>query len=746
MKYIKRSYGSKPRPFLDSSLLAFLEIPSRDCAASGDRLQCGNNNEDEAMKLRTALLACLLLTAIELHGQDFSKVPGVAIGAQLPPPEKCYLSSASLVVLPDGGYAACHDLFGKNSNDRVSGTTKVYYSADKGAHWTLQATVADMHQGGLFYHDALYLFGYTKGGGNIAIRKSTDNGLTWTTAADSKTGLLRAGRFGGTPGGAVVHGGRIWVASNNTVMSAPADSDLLDAANWSWAAPIKQNPEWLGGKWTFWSEGQVVASPQTGVVLMPKTDGLPYVGTIKAVSPDKLSFDPDADFAAVPGAEKKFGAKYDPVSKKFYILDNPVLPAHYGRTTRALTRTAAAMLSSKDLRHWDVEKIFLFTPNIDDGTWGEAFQYFSFDFDGDDLVLASRTSFPVGDYRPPRGHDSNLLTFHRIENFRAAAPEHFLSIDAERGRVLRFETTQHADAPLGEFALGRRFDGKPIDGPTGIAQDAAGDVYIAQRNGRVLRFDAFGNFLGTVESSPAPLVSKRLPLAPPPPGECVWVRSESNDWDDPMNWFYWRRPDAPGCVASFGSAIDDDATIHLERAFAVGGLRFRSAAKYAIDGSGQLFLESGEGAALVDSQLGNHDICVPVSLRSDAEFCTASGASITFSAKIDLGGKRLSVRGPGKARIGKSFEMHGGVLSLDGRAPLVFSAEAEVTLDGALQFSPPEGTELAAGKSFRLFEETDCLRSKSFRELQLPSLKDGLAWDSSKLYSEGTLTIVSKSR
>ena len=238
--------------------------------------------------------------------------------------------------------------------------------------------------------------------------------------------------------------------------------------------------------------------------------------------------------------------KYDPVSKRFYILDNPVLPAHYGRTTRALARTTAAMLSSKDLHHWNVEKIFLFTPNIDDGTWGEAFQYFNFDFDGDDLVLVSRTSFLVGDYKPPRGHDSNLLTFHRIKNFRTASPEHFFTIDADRGRVLRFESTQHADAPLGEFALGRRFDGKPLAQPTGLAQDANGDVYIGERSGRVLRFDAFGNYLGAVESSPVPLRQGRLSLAPPPTGECVWVRSDSNDWDDPMNWFYWRRPDAPG--------------------------------------------------------------------------------------------------------------------------------------------------------------------------------------------------------
>ena len=578
------------------------------------------------LKLLLPAIAYLsILPGAELHGQDFSKVPGVVIGHQLPPPDKCYLSSPSFVVLPNGGYAASHDLFGKKSNDYVSGTTKVYYSSDKGATWTLQATVMDMHQGGLFYHNALYLFGYTKGSGSIALRKSTDNGVTWTTASDSKTGLLRTGRFGGTPGGAVVHNGRIWVAANTTVMSAPVDSDLLNADSWSWGSPLRQDPQWLGGTWTFWTEGQVVASPQTGVVLMPKTNQLPYIGMIKADSPSSLAFDPETDFASVPGAEKKFGAKYDPVSKKFYILDNPVLPAHYGRTTRALTRTTAAMLSSKDLHHWDVEKIFLYTPNLDDGTWGEAFQYFNFDFDGDDLVLVSRTAFPVGGYKPPRGHDSNLLTFHRIKNFRTAAPEHFLSIDADHGRVLRFESTQHADAPLGEFALGRRFDGKPLVQPIGLAQDALGDVYIGEQSGSVLRFDAFGNYIGTVKSSPAPLGRGRLSLATFPANECSWIRSDSNDWDDPMNWFYWRRPDAPGCIASFGSAADDATTIRLKQPFAIGGLRFRSAKKYTIDGPGQLFLESDDGKSIVDLRHGSHEIHVPLTLRGDAEIRAESG-------------------------------------------------------------------------------------------------------------------------
>jgi hypothetical protein len=62
-----------------------------------------------------------------------------------------------------------------------------------------------------------------------------------------------------------------------------------------------------------------------------------------------------------------------------------------------------------------VAHIFIQSPHVD----YEAFQYFSFDFDGEDLVIASRTALQIENRKPPRGHDSNLITFHRIAGFRA---------------------------------------------------------------------------------------------------------------------------------------------------------------------------------------------------------------------------------------------------------------------------------------------------------------------------------------
>jgi hypothetical protein len=179
------------------------------------------------------------------------------------------------------------------------------------------------------------------------------------------------------------------------------------------------------------------------------------------------------------------------VSDRFWVLSNPVLPAHAdylaldGAGTRGvrpwLVRNTAAMLSSHDLVHWDVEQIFLYSANID----SEAFQYLQFDFDGDDLVVAARTAFDVGGTKPWRGHDSNLTTFHRIEDFRTAQARQVVTISGSA--VLRSELTQHDPAPLGSFARGTSFAGAPLTSATALGQAGDGDVYIAEAGGRVLR-------------------------------------------------------------------------------------------------------------------------------------------------------------------------------------------------------------------------------------------------------------------
>ncbi|MCX6896941.1 MAG: hypothetical protein NTZ16_15945, partial [Verrucomicrobia bacterium] len=316
------------------------------------------------------------------------------------------------------------------------------------------------------------------------------------------------------------------------------------------------------------TEAPIVGSPEQGVVVLPKIKDMNYTMLVRAnPNTGTATFDPLGDFVNLPGGDKKFGAAYDAVSGKFFILSNPVLPAHANDSTWGSTpnmiRNTAAVLTSRDLYNWQVEKIFLYTPNID----YEAFQYFNFDFDDTNMVIASRTAFDVKDSnKPPRGHDSNLVTFHRLPDFRHLGPTHVLQLDAANNRVLRFETTQHSNAPLGNFTLGSAFAGTNLTAPNGFAQDTnTGTVYIRETGGRILTFDPAGNFLDVVASSPvAWKTSGLLAVTQPPEGECTWSRSGSGDWTEHTNWFYWGRADTATETAVFGSAATAAATVTIE--------------------------------------------------------------------------------------------------------------------------------------------------------------------------------------
>jgi hypothetical protein len=355
---------------------------------------------------------------------DLSRVPGVVVH-RLPVPSlidrargrAIYTASPSIAVLPSGDYVITDNLFGRGSGAEKSGTTQVFRSRDRGRHWELLTVIRDMKRGSLFVHaGALYLLGFRAAPGDLLIRRSDDGGQTWTDPRDEMSGLLSRGDYGGTPNHPVIHEGRIWSAvSGRRVLSAAVESDLLRADSWTLSSRANTNSGPFG-KEAVITEAQVVASPETGVVVMPKIGGNAFTVLLRAgKSPAKLRDPRPDDWVPFPGGEKKFAAGFDPETGSFFALSNPVLPAYADSGwPPEMIRNAAALLVSRDLRDWRVATIFLETPQVD----YEAFQYLSYDIDGDDLIIASRTAFAIGDGKPPRGHDSNLTTFHRIENFR----------------------------------------------------------------------------------------------------------------------------------------------------------------------------------------------------------------------------------------------------------------------------------------------------------------------------------------
>ncbi|MCP4642733.1 MAG: exo-alpha-sialidase, partial [bacterium] len=203
--------------------------------------------------------------------------PGVVIDTS-PDFGRIYIGSPSITILPNGSYVASHDWFGPGTPMRQ---TTVLGSKDRGKTWTRLADLDGQWWSTLFVHeDDLYIIGTTARYGNVAIRRSTDGGLTWTTPDDASAGLLLDdGKYHCAPMPVVVHKGRIWRTMEDSrggggwgphfrafVMSVPVDADLLNAANWTFSNRLKFDPAWYPGERPGWLEGNVVVPPEGGLV------------------------------------------------------------------------------------------------------------------------------------------------------------------------------------------------------------------------------------------------------------------------------------------------------------------------------------------------------------------------------------------------------------------------------------------------------------------------------------------------
>lgn len=722
--------------------------------------------------IKTLFTILLILSGVAISAQRLSDVPGQVVYWRISPatlfgyalsPNRIYTASPSIVKLPNGEYLLSFNLFGSDMSPAtdVSGTTYLYKSADKGNTWTPLpgSPMMDMKRGSLFVQDGIvYIWGYRAAPGQIIIRKSTDNGLTWSTETQ-----LTTNKHGGTPFNPVFmpdHNGvnRVWCAvAGKSLMSGRPDATLImNASNWTGVgADTNTNNQPVFGSGVsvaVISEAQIVSSPQTGLVVMPKVqmDGVsaPYFSyTVllkrNPTSNNNLQTATKENWVALPGAEKKFAASYDPVSQKFYVLSNPVLPAHESGSgfTWQLIRNTGALISSRDLYHWDVEQLFLYSGNIN----YEGFQYFNFDYDGDDMIVASRTAFDITgesgvNNKPPRGHDSNMITFHKISNFREASPDFFLTFNGNK--VFRHEQTQHAAAPLGSFVLGTVFDGQALGTVNGFAQDVDGDVYVREQSGRVLRFDALGNFKETVANAPVALVqSGQLTVKPPALGERTYIKSDNGNWNDLFNWFYWGRPDTDYEIANLGSAITSNSVLTLDKSYTLKGIRFRSAYEYNLTGSGSIDIKSDSGNGIMEAQKGSHNINVPVKLESNTVTTTAKESTISLKSGINLNGKDLHIKGTGQFEIGGNFVMNDGMIISDGLSQLHFTSTVSTNLNGKLKFEPDAGLMLAKDAVFQLIEGVENLQG-TFSELILPELSAELAWDLSALYTQGKIIIV----
>jgi hypothetical protein len=291
-----------------------------------------------------------------------------------------------------------------------------------------------MHWSNLFLHrGALYAFGTRGGVNDCVIRRSDDEGRTWTDPVDEQRGLVlrKQGDIGYhcAPMPMAIAHGRIWRAMEFTpdkgwgkfqslMLSADTSADLLDARSWRvsnrlvFDAGSRKGPEaWLEGNAVLGSDGQLYN-------ILRVHDQGDDVAAMVRVSEDGYTqrFDPKADFIRLPGACKKFVIRYDPVTRRYWTLSN-YAPEAEKEKARMLghklerARNTLVLSSSADLRNWDSHTIVAYSPDIRQ----HGFQYADWQFDGKHIIAAVRTAFGV---KTHGSHDANHVTFHRIRTFR----------------------------------------------------------------------------------------------------------------------------------------------------------------------------------------------------------------------------------------------------------------------------------------------------------------------------------------
>lgn len=365
---------------------------------------------------------------------DRRQVPGTVI-YHIPADTKVYVGSPGIVRLEDGTYVAKCDEFGPNSMELTGARTVVFRSDDQGKTWNRISTLDGMYWSTLFRHrGSIYLLGTDRQFGKVVISKSTDDGTSWTTPSDAKSGLLIAdGHFHCAPVPVIEHDGRLWRAMEEYrgetirnrrfgafMMSIDADADLLDADSWVQSNRLEDEADWLDGKVFGWLEGNAVVAPDGGIVDMLRVHRhVDEKAAIISISRDgkTATFDPESGFVDFPGGSKKFTIRYDPQSKRYWSLSN-YLPPEFAKLKPTLTRNTLALISSPDLRNWRIDRIVLQHPDVE----VHGFQYADWLFEGDDIVAVVRTAYDDESGGAHTYHDANYLTFHRITNFRSSPP------------------------------------------------------------------------------------------------------------------------------------------------------------------------------------------------------------------------------------------------------------------------------------------------------------------------------------
>ena len=402
-------------------------------------------------RLPILTLTLLLLAACQGPGNCGRLIASEQVIAVSPLPDSVYLYTPAIaegfggryVVAIDYGGPGTYVLDGPKSDFgdyRAGNQIRVLLSDNQGRTWSeTSARIPMMHEILFKAGGSLYMVGHS---GRLLITRSDDNGETWSDPAV----LCPEPRWHQSCTAVDIHDGKVtlvyekWVADGHkwpgvgpVLMQARVDDDLTQASAWKFSELYNPDADMdaarpsgipvYAGEAAGMLETNVVRvydsqrpfydSTGRSMVLMARAaTGFPDIGVmLRGYEREDGSLaigrlrknEGDVYFTHIPGADLKFHIVYDADTQLYWLLHSQIDGRMDGRRRLALSY-------SPDLLRWTYAGMVAIGP-----TDHSARHYATMIIDGDDLCIVSRS----GDEHARTAHDGNIVTFHRVRNFRS---------------------------------------------------------------------------------------------------------------------------------------------------------------------------------------------------------------------------------------------------------------------------------------------------------------------------------------
>jgi hypothetical protein len=193
------------------------------------------------------------------------------------------------------------------------------------------------------------------------------------------------------------------------------------------------------------------------------------------------------------------------------------------------------------------------------------------------------------------------------------------------------------------------------------------DLTLDGGTGELFKFDNGATFLGATVGNAnfAPLI-----ISPPPPTpvERTWNLNGTGDWLTSANWNPSEAPNINTHTAQFGSVISSPRTVRIwSSSVTAKAITFDNSNSYTISGtSGSVNLEADAGNATIDVLQGSHQFQAIVNLLSHTDVDVAASASLAFNNTLNLNGTTLTKTGDGTMDINGTLNTGGGSVVIIG--------------------------------------------------------------------------------